>query len=99
VPQEQAWAQQCHRLGQDVACYFSINSEMLKNERHRATVAAIPLDRLLTETDGPFVHIDGRPVRPSDVEATVARLAHVRSMEPADIAAAIRDNLKRLLSE
>jgi TatD DNase family protein len=37
----------------ELGCYFSINAGMLDNERHAAMVQTIPLDRMLTETDGP----------------------------------------------
>jgi TatD DNase family protein len=37
--------------GVRLGAYFSINREMLRNDRHRSTVSALPLDRLLTETD------------------------------------------------
>ena len=64
----------------DLGCYFSINGEMLKNDRHRKTVASLPLDRLITETDGPFTRSHSQePARPKDVRETVQELAHVRS--------------------
>lgn len=79
--------------------YFSINREMLRNERHRLTVSSLPLDRLLTETDGPFVKIDGRDVLPTDVSRTVDDLAGLRSMPSAELAAIVVDNLRRLISQ
>lgn len=79
--------------------YFSINREMLRNERHRLTVSSLPLDRLLTETDGPFVKIDGRDVRPADVSRTVEELARLRSMPASELAEMIAENLKRLVSD
>ncbi len=78
--------------------YFSINREMLRNERHRAMVASLPLDRLLTETDGPFVKIDGRIVRPSDVVMTIDELAQLRSLPASELAEIVVGNLKRLLA-
>lgn len=83
----------------ELGCYFSVNSEMLKKERGISLVAALPADRLLTETDGPFVQVAGRSVQPADLEATVIALARARSAEPTQMAASIRDNLKRLVSD
>jgi TatD DNase family protein len=40
------------RRGAALGCYFSVNAEMLRTDRHRALLAQIPRDRLLTETDG-----------------------------------------------
>lgn len=82
----------------EMGCYFSINGEMLRTDRHRELVATLPLDRLLTETDGPFTQRDGRPSKPSDITLTVSELARVRGKEPSDISAAIRINLNTLLS-
>jgi len=87
------------RRALDLGCYFSINSRMLENDRHRATIVSLPNECLLTETDGPFVQFEGRPVRPPDVEATVMALARLRSAEPAFISATIGRNLKSLLSD
>jgi len=78
--------------------YFSINREMLRNERHRELVSALPLDRLLTETDGPFVQIDGRVARPSDVASTVDELARLRSISASELADIVAANLKRLVA-
>lgn len=79
-------------------CYFSVNSEMLRNERHRTLVSAIPLNRILTETDGPFVLIEGQPVRPKHVATTVALIAKLHGMDAAVIATRLRENLRELLT-
>lgn len=80
-------------------CYFSINVAMMRNPRHRALVLKLPLDRILTETDGPFVEQAGRPVRPRDVSKTVHKIAAIRRMEPSDVSAAILQNLRALLED
>jgi TatD DNase family protein len=86
------------RRAVSLGCYFSINREMLRNERHHTTVASLPLDRLLTETDGPFVKIDGRDARPSDVCQTIEALAQARSMPVSELAETVALNLNRLVS-
>ena len=86
------------RRAVDLGCYFSINAKMLETEKHRAMVASLPMDRLLTETDGPFVNIDGRPARPLDVGMTVKTLARVRGDDQNAMASAIADNLKTIVS-
>jgi hypothetical protein len=63
------------RRAVDLGCYFSINAEMLANEKRGALVKALPLNRLLTETDGPFTQTDNRPSRPSDVGRALDGLA------------------------
>ena len=51
------------RRAVELGCYFSINAGMLGNERHAPLVQTIPLDRMLTETDGPFTRTGDRPSR------------------------------------
>ena len=81
-----------------LGCYFSINGEMLRSPKHRSLVGSLPLDRLVTETDGPFVERDGRPLRPRDVRHTVGELAMVRNLSLEATEGAILQNLKRLVS-
>ena len=83
----------------DLGCYFSINGAMLTNDRGRKMVSALPLDRLLTETDGPFTQASNQaPARPGDVAVTVEALATVRSMSNAEMITAIQNNLRQLVS-
>jgi TatD DNase family protein len=81
-----------------LGCYFSINGEMLRSPKHRQLVGSLPLDRLLTETDGPFVERDGHPLRPRDVDHTVAELAEARYVSAKAMGDAILQNLRRLVS-
>lgn len=81
----------------ELGCYFSINAAMLDNQRHSAMVAAIPLDRLLTETDGPFTKTGLRPSRPADVAVVVEMLSSLHNVSPATMAATVRSNLRSLL--
>ena len=86
------------RRAAELGCYFSINSRMLENERGQTIVASLPTDRLLTETDGPFVNVGSRQVRPSDVMGTVESLARLRGGDGESMAATINQNLKALVS-
>ena len=81
----------------DLGCYFSVNQSMLLNDRGVDLVRAIPTDRLLTETDGPFVKHGDRSMRPSDVRMTVEAIAKQRNLDPTNLAAHIRTNLKCLI--
>lgn len=81
-----------------LGCYFSINGEMLRSPKHRKLVAGLPRDRLLTETDGPFVEQDGRPLRPRDVASTVAELAVVCGQSPSMMEETILQNLRQLVT-
>lgn len=86
------------RRAVELGCYFSINGEMLRSPKHRQLIEGLPLDRLLTETDGPFVERDGQPVRPRDVGRTVGELAEARTLSAKAMGDAILQNLRRLVS-
>jgi TatD DNase family protein len=81
-----------------LGCYFSINGEMLRSSKHQRLVAELPADRLLTETDGPFVEVGGRPIRPSEVAGAVEQLATLRAMPVDGMALAILANLRSLVT-
>lgn len=85
------------RRALELGCYFSINAAMLENERHASMVAQIPLDRLLTETDGPFTKTDDRPSKPADVAVVVEALSRLHGIPTLTVAATIRANLRALL--
>lgn len=81
----------------ELGCYFSVNAGMLDNGRHAAMVQAIPLDRMLTETDGPFTRTGDRPSQPADVVRVVQGLGRLHSFSTSEVASLIRDNLRIML--
>lgn len=83
----------------DLGCYFSVNAEMLANEKRAVITKTLPLDRILTETDGPFTQTSGRPTSPIDVLVAVEGLARLYGTQTDYITATIRNNLKNLLAE
>jgi TatD DNase family protein len=70
-----------------------------KAEDLRAVAASVPSDRLLVETDCPYlapVPMRGRRNEPALVVRTVARLAEVRRVGTADLEATVAANFTRL---
>jgi len=82
-----------------LGCYFSVNAAMMKNDRGRDLIVAIPDDRLLTETDAPFTRVVDRPSTPSDVAITVDILAGLRQVGVNVVAEKIRSNLETMLND
>jgi TatD DNase family protein len=80
-----------------LGCYFSINAVMATSERGKVVVSELPIDRILTETDGPFTQTGDRPAEPSDVGAAVAAIACAQNKNADEVAVAIRNNLQTLL--
>jgi TatD DNase family protein len=76
---------------------FAGNVTYPKNEHLRAAAAAVPLDRLLVETDSPFLapqKLRGRANAPQNVLFTLGALAEVREERLEDLVAATADNAR-----
>jgi TatD DNase family protein len=84
------------RRAHDLGCYFSVNADMMRSDRGRDLVSLIHKDRILTETDGPFGLIDGKPARPTNLQGVVRALADLRGIEPAVMAETIIQNWSRV---
>jgi len=77
--------------------FFSVNSAMLLSENGRGLVLRMPRERVLTETDGPFVQ-DGRsPATPTTVKATVRALANLWGLSVGEVQTATLDNFRAVL--
>jgi TatD DNase family protein len=77
--------------------YFSFagNATYPKAEALREAAAAVPADRILVETDSPYLApqpVRGRPNEPANVVHTVAALADARGEAPDELAARIDAN-------
>jgi len=58
-------------------CMFSVGPAMLSSEKGRSLCAKIPLEKILTETDGPFVSLNGRTCMPWDVAEVIDPLSKI----------------------
>lgn len=76
--------------------YFSINPAMLRTEKGRATVSALPTERVLTESDGPFATVGSRPAAPADMARLVMELARRWDIDPSAVTQMVHDNMARL---
>ena len=79
-----------------LGCYFSVNERLLASPHGGRILAEIPEDRLLTETDGPFVERDGKPIPAGDVLRAVEEIAVLKRCGVSDIQSLIVDNLHNL---
>src|SRR5262249_22532431 len=88
----------------DMGFYISISGIVtFKNaDELRAIVRDVPLDRLLVETDAPYlapVPYRGKRNEPAFVAAPVAAVATLKGIEPEALAAATTDNFFRLFQK
>lgn len=79
--------------------YVSVNPAMVRSERGRALLKRVPKERVLTETDGPFVQVDGRPAEPEDVLTAIAGLASIWATSDEEAKAVVYLNFSHLRQE
>lgn len=82
-----------------LGCLFSVNLEMLRKPTHRTLLSGLPLDSILTETDGPFTNSGSRPSQPADVNAVIEELARLRNLDPLVLRDKVGANFRRLISD
>lgn len=87
------------RRAVDLGCYFSINYSMTANEKHKVVLMELPLQRLLTETDGPFTKTAGRPAEPADAELVIEAMAKLRGQSTQAMCSQVMSNLKTMLGD
>ncbi len=91
----------------DAGCFFSVSARMLETKRGREYAKAIPLQKLLLETDAPFA-ADPEREHPSiaysydqmrrQLAETLQRLARIRDIGEAELAAIVQQNAREVFS-
>jgi TatD DNase family protein len=92
------------RRGVELGLYVSFSGVLTfnKSEALREVAAGVPLDRLLVETDAPYLAptpMRGKRNEPSFVRHTAAALAKVKGVTETEIAAATTENFFRLFAK
>jgi TatD DNase family protein len=91
------WAERASERGW--YCSFAGNLTYPKAELIREAAAVVPEDRLLVETDSPFLSpqpVRGKPNQPANVVATAERLAEVRGVPYGDLERTVEANAARV---
>jgi|SRR5680860_844489 len=73
--------------------YCSVNPAMLQKPKGQRIVDRIPLDRLLTESDGPYVLVGQRQAIPTDVTLVEAYLLETRNIDHSELKGQLKRNL------
>ena len=91
------WAERAAELGW--YCSFAGNLTYPKSELIREAAAIVSGDRVLVETDSPFLApqpVRGKPNQPANVVATAERLAEVRGVPYGEIEGIVEENAARV---
>lgn len=79
--------------------YFSINIAMTRSRRFPSLVHAIPRDRVLLETDGPYAKDRARPASPDGLDTVVTALGYSWGTDLAETKRIIVSNQARFVSK
>jgi TatD DNase family protein len=83
----------------EMGCWFSVGPTMVTSERGIAAATAMPRDRILPESDGPFGILDGRPAYPWEAWNVATRIGDIWN-EPCDaVKASLNANFRLLIGD
>ncbi|WP_428327881.1 TatD family hydrolase [Mucilaginibacter sp.] len=78
--------------------YFSINTAMIKSKAGQNIISKIPLASILTESDGPFIDVNGKPAKPININLIHEYLSKQNNISVEEIDLLITKNFRRLVS-
>lgn len=82
----------------DRGCWFSVGPAMLAGAKGRSLARAMPRDRIVLETDGPFAQWNHLALQPWQITVARDALAKIWGMDESAASAAIGANESRLLA-
>jgi TatD DNase family protein len=82
----------------DAGCHVSINPAMTLTDLGSDVIAALPRERVLAESDGPFMQFEGRSLEPRDVGLVHAHLAQLWDLTPGEVVALVERNFDVLVA-
>lgn len=84
----------------DLGCYFSINPAIYYSKSHQDALQKLPIDRVLTETDGDVFY---KPMNilgePSIVTIVLDKISELKNINKSELAESVILNFKEYMSE
>lgn len=77
--------------------FFSINYAMLKSNYGKELIKVIPLERLLLESDAPFIKFNDKPFTPVKIKHVVDELAKLLGLSYLEMTSILWSNFKKLI--
>jgi TatD DNase family protein len=77
--------------------YFSVNAAMVRSKKGQDLISRMPVDRLLTESDGPFVRVGTRAATPCDVDQALDGLATIWGVSRREAGARVLTTFRTML--
>jgi len=82
----------------DNGYYFSVNYSMVSSNSGREIIKQLPLNRILLETDAPFIKFKDQPFRPSNISAIVNNLSQILNLSKDEMAIVLWKNFKYIIN-
>lgn len=106
LEQEDAKQVQMHMFGAnqllqrviDNGWLVSLNTIVLKSKKHRKVARDVPLERLLTETDAPWLGPEGKRNTPLSVKAVIEKIAEIKKIGFEEVDGATTENAVRFFN-
>ena len=77
--------------------YFSVNPAMIRSKKGNNIINRIPIDRILTESDGPHIQIGNSVVRPANVKDVLEVLGRIWGMSFEETKEQVLSNFMELI--
>ncbi len=77
--------------------FFSINYSMVKSKSGRELIKMIPLNKLLLETDSPFIKYGNKPFTPKYIKHIVEELSIIIDIDYLKMSSILWSNFKNLI--
>ncbi|MBU4305590.1 MAG: TatD family hydrolase [Candidatus Omnitrophica bacterium] len=81
-----------------IGCWFSVGPAMILGTKGRELIKLMPREKVLPETDGPFVTNGKSPIMPWETHGIISFLADIWSLNIDSVKAQLRNNLELLIS-
>ncbi len=64
---------------------ISVGPILLRSKTHKKIVKKLPLERIMLETDSPWIKIDGKESMPTDVKIVAEKIAEVKNVSLEEV--------------
>jgi len=81
----------------ELGCYFSIPTNIVRSEHFQKIIAEIPRNRILTETDSPYLSpFKEKPNEPAFISETIRTIAGIWNVSEKDVEEQVEKNFERV---
>lgn len=83
----------------DLGYYFSIPTNIVRSEQFQKMVKELPKDKILTETDSPFLsHFPGKQNQPAYIKESIKKISEIWKMGKEEVEEIIEKNFERVFN-